>query len=290
MKSFFGVCITILFSLMAFGCKPGVPSKYIQPDEMEDILYDYHLAGAMARNSMGDSKTEYAYRLAALKKHGVSQAHFDSSMVYYMQNTNTLREIYQRLSQRLENEELALGGTSTPYDQFSLKGDTANVWNGDRSFVLTSQIPYNMYSFEVKADTAFHKGDRFLLEFDTQFIYQEGVRDAVVVLALTLSNDSVVAQTTHVSLPSHFNLQVADYDRLGIKRTSGYFLLNNENAFGGMQTALRLLPVYNVRLIKMHVKAPEQPKVPTEPTKTDTAATLNDNEQWKDAPTLPPTR
>ena len=32
-------------------CRPGTPSEYIQPDDMEDILVDYHLARAMAQNT-----------------------------------------------------------------------------------------------------------------------------------------------------------------------------------------------------------------------------------------------
>ena len=289
-KTIVGVFMFALLLLTAQGCKPGVPSQYIQPGEMEDILYDYHLAGAMARNSMGDGKDEYAYRLAALKKHGVDQAQFDSSMVYYMQNTNMLHDIYQRLSKRLESEEMALGGAAANYDRLSSKGDTANVWNGDRSVVLTSQIPYNMYSFAIKADTSFHKGDRYLLEFDVQFIFQEGVRDAVAVMAMTLSNDSVVAQTIHISSPSHFTLQLNDDERQGIKRINGYFLLNNEKAFGGMQTTLRLLPIYNIRLIKMRANAPEQPSNQPEPNKIDSAVTIDDPKQWTNENAMPPTR
>ena len=239
---------------------------------------------------MGDGKDEYAYRLAALKKHGVDQAKFDSSMVYYMQNTNMLHDIYQRLSKRLESEEMALGGAAANYDRLSSKGDTANVWNGDRSVVLTSQIPYNMYSFAIKADTSFHKGDRYLLEFDVQFIFQEGVRDAVAVLAMTLANDSVVAQTIHISSPSHFTLQLNDSERQGIKRINGYFLLNNEKAFGGMQTTLRLLPIYNIRLIKMRANAPEQPSNQPEPNKIDSAVTIDDPKQWMNESSTLPTR
>ena len=289
-KTIIGVFMFALLLLTAQGCKPGVPSQYIQPNEMEDILYDYHLAGAMARNSMADGKNEYAYRLAALKKHGVDQAEFDSSMVYYMQNTNMLHEIYQRLSKRLESEEMALGGAAANYDRLSSKGDTANVWNGDRSVVLTSQIPYNMYSFAIKADTSFHKGDRYLLEFDVQFIFQEGVRDAVAVMAMTLANDSVVAQTIHISSPSHFTLQLNDDERQGIKRINGYFLLNNEKAFGGMQTTLRLLPIYNIRLIKMRANAPEQPSNQPEPSKIDSAVTIDDPKQWTNENAMPQTR
>lgn len=46
--------VTYLFVLMlVLACKPTVPSEYIQPDEMEDILYDYHIAQAMSRTSVG---------------------------------------------------------------------------------------------------------------------------------------------------------------------------------------------------------------------------------------------
>ena len=35
-----GLCFALLF-LMA--CKPSIPREYLQPDEMTNILYDYHL-------------------------------------------------------------------------------------------------------------------------------------------------------------------------------------------------------------------------------------------------------
>ena len=34
--------------LLMLSCKPQVPGKYIQPDDFEDLLYDFHLADAMA--------------------------------------------------------------------------------------------------------------------------------------------------------------------------------------------------------------------------------------------------
>ena len=39
-----------LLLLMVIGCKPMVPSEYIQPEDMEDLLYDYHIATALAKN------------------------------------------------------------------------------------------------------------------------------------------------------------------------------------------------------------------------------------------------
>ena len=45
MKTVRIVPLLLLFALV-FSCKPQVPDEYIQPDEFEDILYDFHLAMA----------------------------------------------------------------------------------------------------------------------------------------------------------------------------------------------------------------------------------------------------
>ena len=256
MKSASCLLLSLVLSVIV-GCKPDVPSKYLQPDELENILYDYHVADAMAAGvSVADGEQAYAYRLAVLKKYGVTQAEFDSSMIFYTRNTALLRGVYEKISSRLEADEMALGGSGGgQYANLSATGDTAEIWTDDRSMVLTNKIPYNLYSYELRADTAFHKGDRFVLDFDTQFLFQDGIRDAVVVLAITLGNDSVVSQTQHVSSSMHYSMQVADTELLGIKAVRGYFLLNNETAFGGSLTTLRLLPIYNIHLIRMHQKS-----------------------------------
>ena len=87
-SSIFGV-------LLLMGCAPSVPGKYIQPGEMEDILYDYHIAEAMANDyeSRRDTLLMRVYKAAVLKKHGYSEAEFDSSMVYYMRHADRLHHI-----------------------------------------------------------------------------------------------------------------------------------------------------------------------------------------------------
>ena len=99
--------IAALFVALAFvGCKPGVPHQYIQPDELEEILYDYHLAdGMLASRPAGDKADQtVAYHAAVLKKHHVTQAEFDSSMVYYMRNAEVLHGIYEKLGERMQKE------------------------------------------------------------------------------------------------------------------------------------------------------------------------------------------
>ena len=66
----------IFVLMLAAACTPSVPKQYIQPGEMEDILFDYHVAQAMSKTT-GSGDYEYNKQLyidAVLKKYGISEA------------------------------------------------------------------------------------------------------------------------------------------------------------------------------------------------------------------------
>ena len=246
----------LLVLTLVVGCKPGIPGQYLQPGEMEDILYDYHIARAINSSNYedDDTLTTHVYKLAVLKKYGVSEADYDSSLVYYTRHSALLRDVYEKLSKRLSNEALALGASASEVNQYtalSNTGDTANIWTGDRSFILSQHDGFNVYSFTVVADTAFKPGDRFVLGFNTQFIYQDGMRDAVALIALTFSNDSVISRMTRMSSDNLYKLDISDNERLGIKKITGYFVLN-KNHNNDSQTTLKLMHVDRISLIRMH--------------------------------------
>lgn len=169
----FLICIVCLVEMMA-SCKPSLPGDVLSKGEMTDILYDYHLALSMAHNKDGGDKGEsLTYREAVLRKHDVTSAEFDSSMVYYMRHTELLKDVYEDLADRLSKETESLGGSGNAGGTLvtlSANGDTANVWKYASSMVFTPIQPYNEFSFKLEADTAFRKGDCFMLDFDSQFI------------------------------------------------------------------------------------------------------------------------
>ena len=79
-------------SLILFvACKPGVPNRYIQPSELGDILYEYHLAEGIT-SLKNDTTALYYYKNNILKKHNVTSAEFDSSMVYYLRHADELKK------------------------------------------------------------------------------------------------------------------------------------------------------------------------------------------------------
>lgn len=250
-------CVCVLALALA-GCKPGVPSTFIQEDDMEDLLYDYHLADAMARAAKGDyNENIMAYRAAVLRKYGVSQAEFDTSMVYYMRHTDRLHAIYEHVAQRMQDDARELGSSSDDLAALtttSATGDTADIWRGERSIALIPNQPYNVYSFAHTADSSFRRGDAFILSLQSDFIFQDGARDGVAALAVVYANDSVASRVVHISAAGPSTLTLDNPDSLAVKAVRGFFLLNKDNQANASATTLHLMALSRIRLFRCHPK------------------------------------
>ena len=246
--------VVVLLILVFSGCKPSVPSDFLQPDEMEDVLFDYHLADAMAAQTDNYGYYQVLYRESALRKHGVTSAEFDSSMVYYMRHTERLHDIYESLADRLHDEAIALGASESDINKFSGasdNGDTTNLWNGNKAIVLMPIAPYSVYSYSIVADSSYRAGDSFVLSFRTNFIYQDGMRDGVAVLVAKYANDSVTSQFIRISSSSSYSMRINNDGNLKVKEVKGYFLLNSGIGINSKSTTLKLMSVYDIHLVRL---------------------------------------
>lgn len=263
------VMVGLLAMFLIVGCKPSVPGKYISPGDLEDILYDYHLADAEANTyeNRNDTLRMRTYKAAILKKHGYTEEEFEESMVYYMRHSDRLHDVYEKLANRLSDEALALGASMSDVNQYmalNSTGDTANVWPGDLSFVLMQNPAYSTYTFSINADTTYHRGDKLKLEFSAKYLFQDGTRDGIVMMAVKLGNDSVISRLVHVGSSSRYNIQLDDEGKKGIKEVRGFFLLNHSpNSYNNeSQTTLKLLAINGIRLVRLHDTKPSSSEKP----------------------------
>ena len=95
--------ITILCVLLAIvGCRPR---NVLSNREMRDVLYDLHrVDGALqvAGYTFGHNQEVAAYYQFVLDKHGVTQAQFDSSLVWFTDNPQIFNKIYPGVIDRLQ--------------------------------------------------------------------------------------------------------------------------------------------------------------------------------------------
>lgn len=259
--------LLIVVLLAVIGCKPTVPSQYIQPDELEDILYDYHVAEAMARSQYGNEVDvrRNAFFQSMLCKHGVTEAEFDSSLVYYYSHVNRLQEIYERVNGRLTGEAERLGtmvGDINRYSQYGGSGDTANIWRGPDHLLLIPKQALNRFDFTVKADTTFRQGDSFMFQFQPQYIWQSGGKDAVICMRAAYENDSIVQVSTHVSSTSIAQLRLSSPDdSTKLRDLRGFIYLSDA---GEDLLSRKMMFVSQIQLIRFHKPQPVSHDATTE--------------------------
>ena len=241
---------------MLVGCKPSVPSEIIQPGAMEDILYDYSIAQAMAMEN-GRENHEYErtkYFQAVLKKYGVTQAEFDSSMVYYYGHLERLKPIYIEVNERLADEAKMLGttiGSIGRYSQYSTSGDTANIWKDRTDLLLIPRPTMNRYDFTVKVDTSFYKGDSFMFQFMAEYIWQSGTKEATVCIVTKYEGDSIIQTSNHVSVSGISQIRVPANHQQKLMEMYGFIYLGGGNTD---ETTRKMMFISQMQLIRFHNK------------------------------------
>lgn len=244
-----------LTAVMIAACKPSVPSDVISPGDMEDILYDYHLAQAMARQpGADDDMTRIKYTEAVFRKYGITEAEFDSSLVYYYSHADYLKKIYTSVNDRLSDEAKSLGanvGEISKYSQYSTTGDTANIWKLATDVLLMPKPTMNRFDFTVKADSSFMRGDSFMFQFMSDYLWQEGSKETVVCIVSEYEGDSIIQTFNRVSVSGLAQIRVPANDKNRVKEMRGFIYIGD----GGENSDVRkMLFVSQMQLIRFHNK------------------------------------
>lgn len=94
----------IVLLLAVTGCRPrGILSS----SEMRDVVYDLHRAEAIlqvAGYNVGHDEELAKYYYVVLQKHGITQAQFDSSLVWYTDHPQRFNKIYPPVLDRCNEE------------------------------------------------------------------------------------------------------------------------------------------------------------------------------------------
>ena len=209
-------------------CGKQIPSDIIQPDMMEKVLYDYHLSLSMAQSSKNVEKE--AQKNYIFQKHNISEAEFDSSMVWYTRESKELMAIYENLNKRFRREynhiERLLESRGDANEQSFTSGDTVNIWKrGDIHWFNTAPL-YRLLAFEIKADTTFHPKDAFLWSMDCHF-FTEG--KVVMGLNVKFENDSVIGTTKTIRTSGTHEIYLHTDSAYQIKTLNGFIYVPEQD-------------------------------------------------------------
>ena len=217
-------CAVLLALLPA--CKPGAPRDVLSASKMQDVLYDYHLARALAREAADDSVGYYTqyYRDAVFAKHGIDAATFDRSMEWYARHTEDLGKIYEKLAERMGQKSGIQTGSPMAIQKDKVSNDTLLWWTGPEHTLLQSQ-GNNRYMFTVKADTMLRKDDLVRCTFRTGLHHRSGQQQGVAVLVANYEGDSVAVTHQLLYATGNQTISVRIHSARKVKSIQGFVYL-----------------------------------------------------------------
>lgn len=263
----------VLLLLSVFCACDSRPDGVLSASQMEQVLYDYHIMQGLIDQLPADERMGKAqdYLNAVLAKHGITEAQFDSSIVYYNRYPAELHDIYTSLQTRYEavHEELQiLNGNNDMMAVFAEGGDTTNLWHSTPLIVLRNNDLQNRESFNIYSNGNFRRHDKFILTFTPRFVKQ--ANDAFdiylyVGLSVMYTSGRHAGVTRMISTNGTIQLTLnaaADED---IQQVHGFFY------YEGKTGIRNLCFVDEIQLVCMHEKVAE-PTVTVDSLRTDSLA------------------
>ncbi len=219
--------IGLIFLLFACNNKPaGVLSQR----KMTNILTDLHiLEGSLAAKGINynefDLKSKY-YN-SVLEKYGVTEAQFDSSVVWYTKNPKEYDDIYEKVYTRVVAlEEDVKKGKYHAIDSTETQYLKLNIWNKPIHYVFTKDSTRTHLDFEFK-NSSFLYGDIFTLKFLQRIAPEDSCENQFVLFCVNYSNgksDSTIAASHNDSLQRRYYFRIPLTQKLKVKSISGELL------------------------------------------------------------------
>lgn len=235
------ICIPLLIS-----CGKEIPEEIIQPDKMERVLYDYHLMMSLPDN--GKNSEKEAGKNYIFHKHSITQADFDSSMVWYTRESKELMTIYEKLNKRFKREydqtARLLENREEANTRSFVSGDTVDVWVKEKLLWFTKNPLNNRLAFEIKADTTFHQNDAFLWDMEYSF-FAEG--EVIMGLNVVSENDSVIGMTKTITQSGHQSICLQTDSTFKIQTLNGFIFVPEKQ--GNQPNVL----IHNISLTRNHM-------------------------------------
>ena len=175
------------------------PSGVLSVNEMGDLIVDLQLAEAYIESHMQDftdDSSKLVVKQSIFKKYGITQQDYDSSLVWYAHNMDSYIKAHDRAVGKLQSMqqkaikskddsnigqdmELTMEGTNgamPPRSRqiknpslkkmgASTKGDSADLWDAPRCYLLAQGAKRGFITFDVRPDVNRQLGDRYQLSY-----------------------------------------------------------------------------------------------------------------------------
>ena len=223
-RSVIYIIISILILFSSCGRRPGY---VISPDKMTDVLYDIRLAQSIFNDDPQFRSDDMKDALVAgvLKKHNITQAELDTSLLWYSDNIQYYAAINDTVAARLKfrNESL-------------INFRSAMLSRGSRSnliiptfYYLNSYTPTLSFNIDTLKMKSIKNISDFHLKFDIQGLSAKQKAEAAIYFNY---KDTLVKTRIPIESNSHYSISKPSLPDSLLNGISGYIHLKNNTSSG----------------------------------------------------------
>ena len=161
---FSGAGISFFIFLLVTACSRA-PSGIIPERKMQQVLVDMQLADAIISSDPAafrtDDEKKALYR-SVFKKHRITEAKYDSSLIWYGKNLDVYMQVYNMALTEVKKriEEI---GVIEPEKVYSPTTDSVNIWSIDKYYEFTPASLSNTLIFNFRESEEYSSGSIFVL-------------------------------------------------------------------------------------------------------------------------------
>lgn len=180
---------------------------------MSDVLTEMHkvdgiLSVLRSEGRAENDSVQQSMYLSVLKDFKITQADFDSSLVWYAKNPKRFETVYVQVDRNLEKWKKQVEGGSFGKD--SVTSNTVTLWQKNYRITAKDSVSYDSLNFEIK-NTLLVPHDIYTLHFLQQIEKDSGANSPKTVLKINYAdgkNDSVVMLSHADGLTRRFNIRL----------------------------------------------------------------------------------
>ncbi|MDR1356636.1 MAG: DUF4296 domain-containing protein [Tannerellaceae bacterium] len=164
----------IFLTAVAMSSCSKTPKGILPEKKMKDVLVDIQLAENIINadyKTYPDSARKVALYESVFRKHNITQAVYDSSLVWYGRNLDLLMTVYDMALNDVEKELRDLGDVQASAS-FSDDRDSSNIWPRRNYLTFQPEALFNGTTFDLRPEKEYLTGSVFILSMNVWGITQ----------------------------------------------------------------------------------------------------------------------
>ncbi|MDH6534192.1 hypothetical protein M2101_000854 [Parabacteroides sp. PM5-20] len=213
--------------LFLSGCKK-TPKDILSEKDMQKVLTDMLIAESM----VGTDYTTYsndtiktALFESVFHKHKITQATYDSSLVWYGRNLDIYMKVYDRVIADLKKQIRDLGDVQADAAPTSNR-DSVDIWPRRNVMELYPQAVFNGTVFDIKPDKNYASGSTFVLGMRVWGL-REGMKHYPEIRLHAVQKDTLITINKTINKDGYYAFDLRTLPTRQVSRVYGSIRMDN---------------------------------------------------------------